>query len=85
MPETGLDKILGAEAVLESQRAIGRLEGKMDSLILQLTEHIRKDEIAWMKVSSLEKKIVWASGVIAAITFVFTTGIASILKKIGVM
>lgn len=79
------DSNLHQEVSFENQRALGRLEGKMDSLILQLTDHIRKDEIAWAKVANLEKKIIWASGVIAAVTFVFTTGVASLLKKIGVL
>lgn len=62
-------------------RSIGRLEGKMDSLILQLTEHIKKDEKAWDKVVSMEGKILWFSGAFAAAGFFITM----ILKKIGLV
>jgi hypothetical protein len=67
------------------QRDIGRLEGKVDSLIMQLTEHIKKDENAWEKVNKLEKKVMWAAGVVAAITFFITAWASTGLKKIGLI
>jgi hypothetical protein len=69
----------------ELQRDIGRLEGKVDSLILQLTEHIKKDESAWSRVTALEKKIMWVSGAAAAIMFFVAPVLTKILQKIGLM
>lgn len=63
------------------QRDLGRLEGKMDALLMQLTEHIKKDEEAWRKVGSLEKKLVYFSGVFAALGFFVT----AVLKKVGIL
>lgn len=66
---------------LENQRALGRLEGKVDALILQLTEHIKRDETAWLRLSSLEKKMVWLSGAAAVVMFFAT----NVLKKMGLI
>lgn len=61
---------LGVEMTdLDTQRSLGRLEGKLDSLILQLTEHIKKDEVAWARVNSLDRRLIWFSGVFAAAAF----------------
>jgi hypothetical protein len=65
------------------QRSLGRLEGKVDSLIMQLTEHIKRDEAAWAKVNYLEKKQMWAAGVVATIVFFVTAWVSTGLKKIG--
>lgn len=65
----------------EVHRSIGRLEGKMDSLILQLTEHIKKDEEAWKEVGKLKGKIMWFTGVFAGASFF----IHIFLKKIGLI
>jgi len=69
----------------ELQRSLGRLEGKVDSLIMQLTEHIKKDETAWAKVNGLERKIMWAYGVGAAIVFFVSTWATIGLRKIGII
>lgn len=65
------------------QRSLGRLEGKVDSLIMQLTEHIKKDEVHWEKVSKLERKVMYAAGIVATITFFITAWASAGLKKIG--
>ena len=70
---------------LENQRSLGRLEGKLDAMVIMLTEHIRKDEIAWAKVAHLEKKIIWASGVAATIMFFITAGTTKLLSKMGLV
>jgi hypothetical protein len=82
MPEDNLSdfKIAG-----DVHRAIGRMEGKLDALVIQLTEHIKKDEIAWAEVSKLKGKIAWAAGVASTIVFFVTSGIFGILKKIGIL
>lgn len=64
-------------------RSIGRLEGKVDSLIMQLTEHIKKDEVSWDRVTKLEKKVMYAAGIVATITFFITAWASAGLKKIG--
>ena len=69
------------EVILEVQRSMGRLEGKTDALIMQLTDHIKKDEMAWARVNSMDKKWVWFSGAVAGIAFF----IAPVLKKIGLL
>jgi len=73
------------ETDLELQRSLGRLEGKVDSLIMQLTEHIKKDENAWAKVNALEKKVMYAAGAVGMITFLVTAWISTGLKKIGLI
>ena len=67
------------------QRSLGRLEGKVDSLIMQLTEHIKKDETAWAKIVHIEKKQMWAAGVVATIVFLITAWASAGLKKIGLI
>ena len=52
---------------------------------MQLTEHIKKDELAWGKVSGLERKIMWAYGVGAAIVFFVSTWATIGLRKIGII
>ena len=71
------------ETDYDLQRSLGRLEGKVDSLIMQLTEHIKKDEVAWTKVLHLEKKQVYAAGIVATVVFLITAWISTGLKKIG--
>jgi len=71
------------ETDYDLQRSLGRLEGKVDSLIMQLTEHIKKDEVSWDKVTKLEKKVMYAAGVVGMISFLFTAWISTGLKKIG--
>ena len=72
------------EEIVELSKDIGRLEGKLDVLIMQLTEHIRKDEIAWERVTDLEKKIIWVAGAASGLVFLITSGLFSILKKMGI-
>ena len=67
------------------ERSFGRLEGKLDSLMLQLSEHIKKDEISWDKVARLEKRITYAAGAVSAIVFFVTAAMTSLLKKIGLV
>ena len=64
---------------------LGRIEAKLESLSETLTDHARKDELAWAKVNRLERKIAWAAGVASAIVFLATSAAASILKKVGVL
>ena len=59
-------------------RSLGRVEGKLDALALQLIDHIKKDEMAWAKVSSLEKKMIWFSGLFAAVMFFATSTIRKV-------
>ena len=66
-------------------RDLGRVEGKLDSLILQLTEHIKKDEEAWKKMTELEGKMMWAAGIMATVVFFVTSGVLSALKKMGLV
>lgn len=73
------------ETDLELQRSLGRLEGKVDSLIMQLTEHIKKDELAWDKVTRLEKKVMYAAGIVATIVFFITAWASAGLRKIGII
>lgn len=70
---------------IELQRSLGRLEGKVDSLIMQLTEHIKKDEVSWEKVTKLEKKVMYAAGIVATVTFFIATWASSGLRKIGLI
>ena len=71
------------QVIDDLSRDLGRLEGKLDVLIMQLTEHIKKDEIAWEKVTELEKKVLYVAGAVSAVVFVVTSGVLGILKKIG--
>lgn len=66
-------------------RDLGRVEGKLDSFLLLLNEHIKKDEAAWERVSYLEKKVVFVAGVWSTITFLVTSGIFAGLRKIGLI
>ena len=66
-------------------RDLGRVEGKLDALILQLTEHIKKDEAAWTKMTELEGKMMWAAGIMATVVFFVTSGVLSALKKLGLV
>lgn len=66
----------------ELSRNLGRLEGKLDVLLLQLTEHVKKDELAWERVADLEKKLIYAAGIASTIMFALTTGAYSIIKKV---
>lgn len=61
------------------QRDIGILIGKVDALLMQLTEHIKKDEEAWRRVATLERRFAWYAGAIAVLGLFTTT----FLKKIG--
>ena len=69
----------------ELNRDLGRVEGKLDALILQLTEHIKKDEEAWNKMTQLEGKMMWAAGIMATVVFFVTSGVLSALKKMGLV
>lgn len=62
-------------------RSLGRIEGKLEALILTLNDHVRKDEEAWAKVNRIDRKLVWFSGAAAAVMFFGST----ILKKIGLI
>ena len=73
------------DTILETQRSLGRLEGKLDAMMMLLTDHIKKDEIVWAKVSRLEKRIVWASGVAAALMFFITTSATGLLKMLRIL
>ena len=66
-------------------RDLGRVEGKLDALILQLTEHIKKDEAAWTKMTELEGKMMWAAGIMATVIFFITSGVMTALKKMGLV
>lgn len=70
---------------LENQRALGRLEGKLDALLLVLQDHIKKDEQAWERVTKIEKKIYMAAGAVSVITFFVTATMTSLLKKVGIL
>lgn len=54
----------------EVQRALGRIEGKMDALLLTLQQHIKDDERQFdaieIRMSRVERKIYWFSGAWAA-------------------
>ena len=63
------------------ERSLGRVEGKLDALLLQLTEHIKKDESEWAKVSKLSTKMAWYSGAFAVIGAVSVT----VLRKMGIL
>lgn len=70
---------------IDLARALGELTGKLDILILQLNEHIRKDEAAWERVTELEKRIIYVAGAASALVFFITSGIFAGLKKIGLV
>ena len=65
------------------QRDIGRLEGKVDALVLILTDHIKKDEQAWSKVIQIENKIWWAAGIASTLFFIISGALSGVLKKLG--
>lgn len=67
------------------QRDLGRVEGKLDTLIMQLTEHIKKDEVSWERVTRLEKKIMYAAGAVSVVVFFVTSAFTGVLKKIGLV
>jgi hypothetical protein len=58
----------------EIQRSLGRLEGKLDSLILEIKQHFEDDKKNFSsidtRVQKLEKKVWYASGFVAAIAFI---------------
>lgn len=81
----GWERGMSRETDLELQRSLGRLEGKVDSLIMQLTEHIKKDEHAWDKVTRLEKKVMYAAGIVATIVFFISAWASAGLRKIGII
>lgn len=70
-------------AMNDLQRSLGRLEGKLDGLTLMIQDHIIKDEAAWGRISRIEKRMWWLNGIIATIIFFMTTGVSSMLTKIG--
>jgi hypothetical protein len=65
----------------ELYRTLGRIEGKLEALMLSLQEHVKQDEKAWEKVNTMEKKIYWAMGIVAGAGVFITT----FLKKIGLL
>ena len=58
------------------------MEGKLDALIIQLSEHIKKDEAAWDKLSKLEKKLMYATGAVSVVIFFVSSVIAAAYNKL---
>jgi hypothetical protein len=56
------------------QRSLGRLEGKLDILITEIKQHFEDDQNNFSSIDtrfqSVEKKIYYASGFVAAIVFI---------------
>jgi len=77
---------MGGEGRLsEIDYILGRIEGKVDTLSELLRDHIKKDEKAWDRVDGLERKVMWAAGVVATVVFFFSSGALSILRRIGII
>jgi hypothetical protein len=58
----------------EIQRSLGRLEGKLDSLITEIKQHFEDDKKNFSsidtRIQKVEKKIYYASGFVAALIFI---------------
>jgi hypothetical protein len=77
---------MGGEGRLsEIDYILGRIEGKVDALSDLLRDHVKKDEAAWERVDGLEKKVMWAAGVVATVVFFFSSGTLGILRKMGII
>lgn len=57
----------------EVQRSLGRLEGKLDTLITSINQHFLDDKKAFSdletRIQKVEKKVWYASGFVAAFAF----------------
>lgn len=60
----------------EIQRSLGRLEGKLDQVLEFMEDHERRDETRFSaldkRISSVEKKVWYATGLGVAIAFILT-------------
>jgi hypothetical protein len=61
---------------VDVQRSLGRIEGKTDQILSEITKHETHDEIRFnsmeKRLGSLERKIWYASGVAAVIVLVLS-------------
>jgi hypothetical protein len=65
----------------ELYRTLGRIEGKLEALMINLQDHVKQDEKSWDKVNRMDKRIMWFSGVMAGAGFIIT----AVLKKLGLL
>lgn len=60
----------------ELERSLGRIEGKLDSLTDMMGQHFEDDKTSFSEirhdVNKINKKMIFGSGFIAAITSMFT-------------
>lgn len=57
----------------ELQRALGRVEGKLDALIAQTVITQREQSILDERVTSLEKRVWYAAGAAGAFAYILAT------------
>ena len=58
----------------EIQRSLGRLEGKLDSLLLEIKQHFIDDKTNFnaldSRIQKVERKIYYASGIVGTCVFI---------------
>ena len=69
----------------ELHRDLGRLEGKVDSILIMFSEQMRKNEKTEERLANVESKLMWAAGIASAVMFVIGSLTSSLLKKIGII
>lgn len=66
-------------------RDLGRLEGKVDSILMMFSEQMRKNEKTEERLANVESKLMWAAGIASAVMFVIGSLTSSLLKKVGIL
>lgn len=69
----------------EIQRTLGKLLANQESFMNTLKEHINEDKEVAKRVLNIENRITWATGVLAAVVFVWGFASHFITKKLGLL